>query len=120
MPWRCSPTRPSRKTSALSSIQPSSNSPEKFMKATNLILIAAVACLFAGAQAETLRYNSSPRGSMMKIEGTSTIHDWTVECPVIGGYIELESNFPLNPAKEPPKDLKVKPKAEIFIFARQL
>lgn len=88
------------------------------MKSLRLFCAAA---LFIGAlHAETVRYTPIPNASSMKIDGTSTIHDWTVECKVIGGFMELESNFPLDPAQEAPKDLKVSPKVEVVIPVRQL
>ena len=35
--------------------------------------------LLAAFSAETIRYEAEPGGSKMKIDGTSTLHDWTVE-----------------------------------------
>jgi len=91
------------------------------MKSTRLLLnIAAALVLAATLHAETITYQAVPRGSMMKINGTSTIHDWEVETQVIGGKMELDSNFPLDPTQEPPKDLKVTPKVDVSIPVRQL
>src|SRR3954462_11594540 len=93
------------------------------MKAMRHILNAAVVAAFLFAArplcAETIQYTGKP-GSLMKVEGTSTIHDWVVECKVIGGQMELDSNFPLDPSKEPPKDLTVTPKVDVTIPVRQL
>jgi hypothetical protein len=91
------------------------------MKATKLLLNTAAALLFAAAlHAETITYTAVPRGSIMKIDGTSTIHAWTVESQIIGGKMELDSNFPLDPSQEPPKELKVTPKVDVLIPVRQL
>lgn len=91
------------------------------MKPTRFFLnVAAAMFLAATLHADTVTYQALPRGSMMKIEGTSTIHDWEVECQVIGGRMELDSNFPLDPSKEPPKDLSVKPVVKVIIPVRQL
>ena len=91
------------------------------MKTMRPFLSGAAALLFAAtALADTVVYKALPRGSSMKIDGTSTIHAWTVESLVIGGSLELDSNFPLDPTKEPPKDLKLTPKVEVFIPVRQL
>ena len=68
--------------------------------------------------AETVRYQARP-GSSMKIDGTSTVHDWTVECGIIGGYMEFDSNFPLDKSQGTP-DLKVTPKVEVNINVRSL
>lgn len=84
------------------------------------LFTAAALLLAAAVHAENVRYNGVPNASMMKIDGTSTIHDWTVESKVIGGFIELESNFPLDPSQEAPKDLKVTPRVEVNIPVRQL
>ena len=91
------------------------------MKATKLFLNTAATLLFAAAlHAETITYTAVPRGSVMKLDGTSTMHDWTVESQVIGGKMELDSNFPLDPSQEPPKELKVTPKVDVLIPVRQL
>src|SRR5215213_2060719 len=91
------------------------------MKSTRLLLNTAAALFLAATlHAEMVTYQALPRGSVMKINGTSTIHDWEVECQVIGGKMELDSNFPLDPTQEPPKELKVTPKVEVSIPVRQL
>ncbi|MBI2926753.1 MAG: YceI family protein [Verrucomicrobia bacterium] len=41
---------------------------------------------------DKVRYDASP-GSKVKIEGTSTIHDWTMEGSIIGGTFEIEKEF---------------------------
>src|SRR6476469_7066243 len=38
-------------------------------------------------------------GSKMRIEGTSAIHDWQVESPLILGILEVGPNFPLEPGQ---------------------
>jgi polyisoprenoid-binding protein YceI len=70
-------------------------------------LFAATAMLFvlplrAG---DALRYEAQP-GSKVRIDGTSTLHDWTVEGNLIGGHIEFDPSFEADPtlkgAKSPP------------------
>jgi hypothetical protein len=63
-----------------------------------------------------VRYRSQPGASKMKIDGTSTIHDWTVESPLIGGYVEIDPAFNL----ESPKAGKVNARAAVLIPVRQL
>ncbi len=46
---------------------------------------------------DKVRYDASP-GSKVKIEGTSTIHDWTMEGSIIGGSFELEKEFQGDPS----------------------
>lgn len=82
-------------------------------------LIAAFVCLAAlSTFGEAVRYEARP-GSKVTLEGTSTIHDWTVTSAIIAGFMELESNFPLDPA-QPTGDLKVTPKVDVSIPARSL
>ena len=44
--------------------------------------------------AESVRYQGVPRGSSVKIDGTSTVHDWSVEGKLIGGYMTVDGEFP--------------------------
>src|SRR5439155_24278901 len=78
---------------------------------------AVLALLFAGSlQAQNMiRYQGQPAGSKMKIEGTSTLHDWTVETQAVGGFMELDSAFDADL-----KTLKTMPKVEVTIRVRQL
>jgi polyisoprenoid-binding protein YceI len=73
---------------------------------TSNSLLAAL--LLAGAVSlnAQVRYQASP-GSTMKIDGTSTVHDWSVESKIIGGFIEFESDAALDPAKTA-SDVKAK------------
>ena len=71
------------------------------VKAAVLLLLGVVA---VSAQ---VRYQASP-GSKVKIDGTSTIHDWTVEGGVIGGFIEFESDSVIDPAKATTGEVKAK------------
>ena len=62
---------------------------------------AAAWLLAAPAIAQTVRYEAQPAGSKVKMEGTSTIHDWTVESTNVAGFIEADSNFPESALKDP-------------------
>jgi polyisoprenoid-binding protein YceI len=55
---------------------------------------AAALLLATPAAAQALRYEPQPTGSKVRIEGTSTLHNWTVEGPVINGFIEADIGFP--------------------------
>lgn len=71
-------------------------------------------------QAETwMRYQSRP-GSKLKIEGTSTVHDWTVEGGIISGFMELESNFPLDSTAAVPESAKLNAKVEVVVPVKTL
>ena len=45
------------------------------------------------SQAQSTTYKGMFRGSSMKVDGTSTVHDWTIESKLISGSIELEGAF---------------------------
>jgi len=83
-----------------------------------LSTLCAVLGLAVGASAaDMLKYKAKP-GSKMRIEGTSTIHDWWSESSIIGGRLELDPAFPADPAKN---DLKAGPlpaQANISIVVR--
>jgi hypothetical protein len=75
--------------------------------------------LLQGAEGWT-KYNSQPGTSnKIKIEGTSTVHDWTVEGLIVGGFVEIGPNFPIDPAKTATPG-KLDAKADIFIPVRAL
>jgi|ERR1035437_186267 hypothetical protein len=80
-----------------------------------LSLLATVS-LPAADQMTTLAARS---GSKMRIEGTSNIHDWQVESPLIGGMMEVGPSFPLEPGQAATPG-KMDAKAEVFIQVRSL
>ena len=53
------------------------------------LALAATSSLFAQA----VTYTAQP-GSKVKIEGTSSIHDWDVNGSIIGGTLEADAKFP--------------------------
>ena len=63
-----------------------------------------------------VRFDALPTGSKAKVDGTSTIHDWTVESRLIAGYVEFESGFNL----EQPAPGKVNARCVVSIPARPL
>src|SRR5215831_15367217 len=77
----------------------------------SLALLLAVAPLQAQ---DTVKYVAKP-GSTVKMEGTSNIHDWTVNGQIISGSMEVSSAFD--------KDLKTLaplPKVSVSIPVRSL
>ena len=62
---------------------------------------AAALLLAASAAAQTVRYEAQPANCKLKMEGTSTIHDWTVESTNVNGFIEADANFPESALKDP-------------------
>jgi len=59
------------------------------------------------------------KGGKMRIEGTSTIHDWQVESTILGGSLEVGPNFPIEPGQDI-KPGKVQARANVFIPIRSL
>ena len=47
--------------------------------------------------ADTVRFEGRP-GSKVKVDGTSTVHDWTVESQAFKGTMEVPADFASNPA----------------------
>lgn len=90
--------------------------PHSLNRAAVLATSLALAC--AGSLfAETIKYETQPGGSKVKIEGTSSIHDWSMESLVIGGSIEADAGFPESALKGGDA---AKPKVEVFIPVRTL
>ena len=83
--------------------------------------VVAVAPLFAAGSllaADAIRYVPVPNSSKLRMDGTSTIHDWHADTDVIGGFMELEATFPDASGKSAPS--AVKPKVEVKIPVRTL
>ncbi len=74
--------------------------------------IAALAFVGAVSSQDLTKFQAQP-GSKVKIEGTSTVHDWTVEGGIIGGGLELDSKFVGDPAKAQPGKVPAKVEATI-------
>lgn len=49
--------------------------------------------------AGTVRYDASPTGSKMRMEGDSTMHKWNMESTIIGGFLEADAGFPASSGK---------------------
>jgi polyisoprenoid-binding protein YceI len=84
------------------------------MKIFRNSLVAAAALTLATAlyAAELTKFESKP-GSKVKIDGTSTVHDWTVEGGIIAGAMELDKSFTADPTKAKPGKLDAKVEATI-------
>jgi len=61
------------------------------------LLLLPLASLSLGA-AEMTRYDARS-GSKMRIEGTSVVHDWRAESPLILGFLEVGPGFPTEPGQ---------------------
>lgn len=86
---------------------------------SSILLLALSLTLAASHAADVIVLNSTPKGNKVRIEGTSTIHDWRVESSMIGGKAEVGPGFPLKPGAEV-KPGPVEAKVEVFIPVQQL
>lgn len=69
----------------------------KTFVAGNLALLLMGALSLQAADQMTKLY--AKPGSKMRMEGTSNIHDWQVESPLIMGFLEVGPNFPTDPGQ---------------------
>ena len=91
---------------------------------TRLLLAGNVALMLLAtpalpAAAQTIRLDAKPGQAKVRIEGTSTIHDWQAEGTVIGGHVEAGPGFPIEPGQEV-KPGKVDARVEAFIPVRSV
>lgn len=81
-----------------------------------LTVLGAVLATAAVVSAETVRYTPVPNSSTLRMDGTSTIHDWHAETDIIGGFMELDATF----ADGKSAPVSVKPNVEVKIPVRSL
>lgn len=55
-------------------------------------------CFVVSAGAQT-KYTTFPNASSVKVDGTSTLHEWEMEGKLIGGMMEFGSGIMLDPAQ---------------------
>lgn len=91
------------------------------MKIKTLLAGNIALLLLAGltAQAAEMTKYYARSGSKMRIEGTSNIHDWQVESSIIGGFLEVGPNFPVEPGQAATPG-KVEANAAPFVSVRSL
>ncbi len=94
------------------------------MNILKLIAAPAALCLvltLPGRAAEPMTRFDSKSGPTMKvrIEGTSTVHDWQVEGHLIGGSLEVGPGFPIEPGQAATPG-KMQAQARAYIPVRSL
>src|SRR5437899_4229262 len=94
------------------------------IKLTRGTLIAGIATIWLLAANTVVAADAMTRldarsGSKMRMEGTSTLHDWQVESPIIMGYLEVGPGFPLDPGQDV-KPGKIEARGEASIMVRSL
>jgi polyisoprenoid-binding protein YceI len=77
------------------------------------LFLALVSGFASRAADSVVRYESQP-GGKIKIDGTSSVHDWTVDTQIIAGFLEMDPAFAADF-----KSFK-KPKVEVTIPVRSL
>ena len=83
--------------------------------AAGILAIGLVTILHAQAQT---RYNTQPQGSIVRVNGTSTAHDWEMDGGKIGGYIEFAAGVTFDKAQASPGGVqgdKIPAKAHVII-----
>jgi polyisoprenoid-binding protein YceI len=82
-----------------------------FTKSFTSLSIGLIACglLTAAipAPAETVRYVPVPNSSKLRMDGDSTVHKWYADTDVIGGSLELETDFPGSGVMKPNIQVKI-------------
>jgi hypothetical protein len=89
----------------------------RWLVAGNLALLLAFSSVLQAAD-NSVEYRARPGGSKMTIEGTSTIHDWTVESRIVGGSVRAGPGFAADPAAVKPGPLDIK--ATVSVPVRSL
>lgn len=89
------------------------------MKYSTLLLALSVTFTVASPAADVIILNSTPKGNKIRMEGTSTMHDWQVESSMIGGKAEVGPDFPLKPGTVV-KPGPIPAKVEVFMPVQQL
>jgi hypothetical protein len=64
-----------------------------------------------------IRYNAQPGGSKATVAGDSSIHNWTMDSGVIGGYMEVDANFPESALTNP---AAARPVTSVYVPVRSL
>lgn len=89
------------------------------MKAKALLLALTLSFIASLQAADVIVLNSTPKGNKIRMEGTSTLHDWQVGGSLIGGTAEVGPDFPLKPGAAV-KPGPVQAKVNVFIPVQQL
>ena len=89
------------------------------MKTLRTLSFGALALVLAASltAADMTKFDSQP-GSKVKLDGSSNIHDWSVEGGIIAGTMELDSKFAADPSKAAPG--KIAAKVETSLPVRSL
>ena len=62
--------------------------------------LLATICAASVLAQNMVRYNAQPRGSKVRLEGTSTLHDWTIEGELVAGSLEFPDSVKIDPTQK--------------------
>ena len=79
----------------------------------------AIIAFTTQTRAETVTYFAKT-GSLLKISGTSSVHDWEGKTLLIGGRMVWDSSFPLDPSKAELPKLTTTPKVSVIVPVRNI
>ena len=79
----------------------------------------AIIAFTTQTRAETVTYFAKT-GSLLKISGTSSVHDWEVKTLLIGGRMVWDYSFPLDPSKAELPKLTTTPKVSVIVPVRNI
>ena len=89
----------------------------RFLLSAEIALLLLISPLVHAA--DQMTHLDAMPGSKMRIEGTSVIHDWQVESTLIGGSLDVGSNFPIEPGQVVSPG-KVASRGQAFVTVRSL
>jgi polyisoprenoid-binding protein YceI len=112
------PTGKTRSAQATNAVVQTAAVAEETVKEAATNVVAAVQAVAAPADRTGLvRYNAQPGGSKATVAGDSSIHAWTMESGVIGGFMEVDANFPESALTNA---AAAKPVASVYVPVRSL
>ena len=74
----------------------------------SLFTVGLVGCAIALPAQNLTTFRAQPNASKMTLDGSSSVHDWTVKSEVVGGAMELDSAFVTEPQKASPGKINAK------------
>jgi polyisoprenoid-binding protein YceI len=78
------------------------------MKTCAILTVIALTSALAVQAADSNRYQATPAGNTVRIEGTSTAHDWEMNGTLIGGSVEFDPAIQFDTAQATLPGLKDK------------
>jgi hypothetical protein len=64
------------------------------LKTTLAVLLWLAATAPLALAQEKIRYEAQPGGNTCSMDGTSSLHDWTMTTAIVSGFVEADADFP--------------------------